>query len=119
MSQISLSAARDLLSKLLSERIPLRALFVSPSGVRSLMPGFVDSISQHNGLGISESGPPIDVTRAFFNLRPLIECTFWYGERRELAEEIRASLPVGSDDESALSIRLPQSEEVLTLFFTI
>jgi hypothetical protein len=121
MSQtISFSDARDLLSKLLTERIPLRLLFISPTRARVFMPGFVDSISDSNGLGISTSGPPVDAKLAYFNFRPFDNpCTFLYEEKRELPEDVRASISTGLEDESVLTMFLPDSGEKLFLFFTV
>jgi hypothetical protein len=63
MNQIALSAADDLLSKLIEERVRLRALLVTPSGIRVRLPGFVDSKTRDGELIISVSGPPCDSSR--------------------------------------------------------
>ena len=107
------------MSKLLEERVPLRALFISPSGARMYLAGFVDSKTASNGLGISASGPPIDVKQGFLNMRPFDRnCEFWYGEKRELTDEEREGIS-GPDEESALTIRFLDFGEKLFLFFTI
>lgn len=120
MSQISLPEAADLLEKLLSERIPLKALFASTSsGARMQISGFVDSAMRANGLIVSVSGPPIDVNRGWIHAFPFDrECEFWYGEKREFPEEVRLLLS-DSIGESTLVMRFPQSGEVLALFFTV
>jgi hypothetical protein len=119
VSQISALEADDLLGKLFSDRIPLRVLFVSSSGTRVTMPGFVDSKTRVNGVVISVSGPPIDSARGFLNFRRFDEnCEFLYGETRELSEEMRKEIP-DRDGESALMIRVLDLNEVLVLFFTL
>jgi hypothetical protein len=119
VSQISVGEAGDLLSKLLTERIPLRTMFLSRSGARIMMPGFVDSITPQNGLGLSVSGPPIDVGRGFINVRPFDrDCDFTYSKKRELPEDTRRELG-GPDAESVLIMRFPDFGEMVTLFFTL
>lgn len=118
MSQISQPEVVDLLSKLLAERIPLEAFFVSVSGARASLSGFVDSITRDNGLAISVSGPPIDVSKGYLNFSPFdCGCEFWYGEQRELPIELQ---PIAvTRGESVLVFRLPDSGERLALFFTL
>jgi len=116
MNQISLPVARDLWSKLLNERTPLRVLLVTTSGVRVRLPGFIDSITPARGLMISVSGPPVDATRGLLSW-PLADrdCEFLYGEQRELPEEDRTS----NVDESVLILHCRVSGEKLMLFFTV
>ncbi len=119
MSQISQPEAADLLEKLLSERIRLQAFFVSSFKTELSMFGFVDSITRANGLVISESGPPIDVSRAYLNFRPFdVGCEFWYGEKREFPKDIRDLIP-DSQGDSTLLFRRPDTGERLALFFTL
>jgi hypothetical protein len=109
----------DILSKLLSERTPLRAVFKSPSGMHFRIPVFVHSVTNAKGLIFSISGPPLDAHLGLINIRHFDpECTFWYGETRELPEEIRQEIS-GPDIESVLVVRFRDPEEVFTLFFTI
>lgn len=115
MSQISQPEAADLLSKLLLERIPLSAFFVSGSGTRVSIPGFVDSITLEEGLIISGSGPPIDVSRGYLSFPPF-DCDFWYGEKRELPEELQF-LSSATPGDSVLVLRVLSSGEKLVLFF--
>jgi hypothetical protein len=118
MSQISAPEAEDLLSKLLLERIPLRVTFASPSGTRVIMSGFLDSKTVAHGLIILASGPPIDVSRGFFNVRPFDRnCAFVYGEKREVPEEMRKNL-LDSDGDTVLMMHFPDSGETVCLFFT-
>ncbi len=118
MSQISLREAADLIEKLLSERISVRASFFAPSGARVFLPGFVDSATSRNGLVISVSGPPLDESRGWINVRPFDrECEFTYGEKRELPEELRYLSEVHV--ESCLLIRFLESGELFVLFFTL
>lgn len=117
MAQISPSEAADLMSKLLSERVPLVAFFRSPFA-EARISGFVDSATNAGGITVSVSGPPIDVKRGYIavrNLERLCEC--WYGEKRELPESLRdLSDKYG---ESVLAIRFLESKETLGLFFTL
>ena len=100
MSQISQPEAADLLSKLLLERIPLSAFFVSGSGTRVSIPG---------------CGPPIDVSRGYLSFPPF-DCDFWYGEKRELPEELQF-LSSATPGDSVLVLRVLSSGEKLVLFF--
>jgi hypothetical protein len=119
VSQISGPEADDLLSKLFSERISLLAFFVTASGVRVNMRGFVDSKTSENGLVISESGSPIDVERGFISVRPFDRpCEFWYGEKRELSDEYLRVF-ADANGESALEMRFPDSDERFFLLFTL
>lgn len=117
MAQISQSEARDLLSKLLSERTPLIASLHSPSGADAKIPGFIDSMTRDNGLIVSVSGPPIKPEGGSIRVRPFDKgCDFWYGEKRELPEQFRNLGDVYG--ESALGINFP-SGEIFVLFFTL
>ena len=119
MSQISQPEAADLLEKLLSERIRLQAFFVSAFKSELSMFGFVDSITRANGLVISESGPPIDVSRGYLSFQPFdVACEFWYGEKRELPEEIRRTIPDSRGDSTLLFNRTDTGER-LALFFKL
>jgi hypothetical protein len=115
VSQISQPDAADLLNKLLSERIPVSAFFVSSTGTRVSIPGFVDSVTSAEGVVVSISGPPIDVSRGYLTFLPQ-DCDFSYGEKRELPEELRFLSPERGD--SALLLRRPSGER-LVLFFTV
>jgi len=118
MSQISLSVMDDLVSKLLSERIPVLAFLSTSSGIRVRMPGFVDSKTNSDGIIVSVSGPPIDVERGFLNVPPIREeCDFWYGEQRELPKSLRYFGDLFG--ESGLVIRFLDSKDTFALFFTL
>jgi len=67
MSQVSQAEAADLLSKLLSDRVPVQAFFFPTIGTRISLVGFVDSFTPDNAVVVSVSGPPIDFTRGYFN----------------------------------------------------
>lgn len=93
MSQISLSEANDLLSKLLKEKIPVHVASVSSEGMTANLTGFVDSICNENGVTISASGPPIVVSRGYVTFRPHdVPCIITYGEQREMPHEVRQKL---------------------------
>jgi hypothetical protein len=80
------------------------------------IPGFVDSITREEGLIISGSGPPIDVSRGYLAFPPF-DCDFWYGEKRELPEELQF-LSSATPGDSVLVLRVLSSGEKLVLFFT-
>jgi hypothetical protein len=118
MSQISLPEAVDLLSKLLSERVPLIVFFRSRTLAEARIAGFVDSLTRDSGLVISASGPPIEVERGYIRVRPLeAGCVFWYGEKRELPVQFQDLADVYG--ESVLSMTFPEANEVIVLFFTL
>ncbi len=118
MSQISLPEAADLLSKLLSERVPLIGFFRSQAGAEIRISGKVDSCTRANGLVVSVSGPPIEVERGYIRVRPFDkECVFLYGEKRELPEQFRDL--ADTYGESTLVLTFPAFKEALALFFTI
>jgi hypothetical protein len=116
MAQISVDDTSDLLTKLLSERVPLVAFFRSPF-FEAKTPGFVDSITKEDGVTISVSGPPVDASKGYIFVRsPNRPCDCWYGEKRELPESLKHLSDTFG--ESILVIRFPESEETLALFFT-
>lgn len=118
MSQISQAEAADLLGKLFTERIPLQAFLFSPHGTRVSFFGFVDSITRDNGVLVSATGAPIDLSRGYFNFRPFDRnCEFWYGEKRELPLDLQITISETRGDSCLLFI-LPDSGERFGLFFT-
>lgn len=118
MSQISLDEAADLLRKLLSERVPVQATFSGRDGTFITLFGFVDSLTNEVGLVVSESGPPLDVSRGYLSFAFNVGCTCWYGEKRELAEEIRSSFSTMRGD-SVLYFLREEAGERLSLFFNV
>jgi hypothetical protein len=118
VAQISLSEAEGIVSKLLLERTPVHALFLSPSGAQTRISGFIDSKTHENGLVISTSGPPLDAERGYLVVRPFDqECEISYGEKREFPKV--AQHLADKYGESALVMIFPKSGEWLGLFFTI
>jgi hypothetical protein len=119
MNKISASQAEDLLSKLLEEHVPVRMYFLSPSGLRVFMRGFVDSKTVQHGVFLRLSKPPIDPDEGFVQFRPFDRnCEFSYGEVRELPPEVFETL-TGPVEESALTMRFPDFGEIVVLFFTV
>lgn len=119
MSQISVGEAEDLLGKLLAERIPTRMLFLSPSGARLLMSGFIDSKTIKNGVGFSATSPTVDVMQGYFTFRPFDRnCEFEYGEVREIQDKSVREV-AAKDGESALRMRFSDPGETVVLFFTL
>ncbi len=119
MSQISLSEASDILKKLFDERLPLTAYLITPSRARVRLNGFIVGATREKGLFVGDRLPPA-IPSNFINLFPFTEgeCIFTYGEKREIGEDIRASLPADLED-SMLMISFPVTHELLTLFFTV
>jgi hypothetical protein len=117
VSQISQPEAVDLLDKLLTEHVSVEAFFFSRFGT-GMLPGFVDSVTRDNGLVISVSGPPIDVSRGYLHFSPFDGgCAFWYGEKRELPDDLKDRTEARG--ESVLLFLLQGSGERLMLFFTL
>lgn len=117
MPQISLSEADSLLSKLLSEHIPVVAHMGSNSGAEARIVGFIDSKTTEGVITVSTSGPPIDVDKGFLVFRLREPCVISYGEKRESPESLkRFADKVG---ESVLIFFLPDLNERLDLIFTI
>ena len=88
---ISARDTADLLSKLVSERIPVRAVLRFPCGTRVTFSGFADSLTEF-GLVLSLTRPPsagaAAISIPFFDR----EGEFLYGDKRELPEEEREEL---------------------------
>lgn len=119
MGQISLEAAEDLLSKLLSGRIPLSLVFQSASGARVILSGFLDCKTVAGGLIFLGSGQPVDVRRGFLRVPTFRrDCRCAYKEKRELSEDERKDLP-DSEGDSVLMIQFPDFRETLFLFSTL
>ena len=89
---ISSDDAASLLSKLLSERVPVHALLIFPSGTRVVFSGFVDSVTPQTGIVLSVARPPSDgpatISVPIFDR----ECEFGYADARELPEKGREEL---------------------------
>ena len=118
MSQISLADASDLLQKLFSERLRLATFFITPSGARVRLDGFLTGAKKKEGLFITTRPLP-DGGGDWINVSPFVEgeCTFSYGEQREVAEEFREfTRGLG---ESALIITFLNTEERFCIFFTL
>jgi hypothetical protein len=117
MAQISHLEAQDLLSKLLAEQVRLVAFFRSPR-VEIRLAGFVDSLTTANGITISLSRPPIDVSQGYLTVRGSQgRCDFWYGDKHEMPKHMYGFSD--TDGESVLAIRFLEFDEALALFFTL
>jgi hypothetical protein len=114
---MALSDAKDLLSKLLAEKIPVRVFAASSCGILADLTGFVDSITNEEGVIVSASGPPVDVSRGYVRFRPFdTPCAVTYGEQRELPPEVRDTLTRVSGQSCLL---FTFAVDWLGLFFTI
>jgi hypothetical protein len=113
---ISAQEGRDLLHKLFSERIPVRALLALPTGSSATVKGFIGSITPEAGIVISER-IPVSGSRgylgvAFFDR----ECEFTFGDVRDLPPQQREELASKFGD-TILCLRFPEGE-MLALTFT-
>jgi hypothetical protein len=116
MSQISLAEASDLFQKLFDEKVRLATFFISPSGARVFLDGFLTGAGRETGIFITTSPLP-DGGGDWINVRPYDEreCTFTYGESREVPEELRERI-LG---ESAIIINFLTTGERFVIFFTL
>jgi hypothetical protein len=108
---VSSDIANDLLSKLMSERIPVHALLTLPSGSQAKIFGFVTECSVEKGFTISEDRPQSPASG--FILIPLegIHTEVSFGDERE------ALVPKFGN--ATLVIRFLESGEFLVLIFTL
>jgi len=114
---ISSTEGLDLLSKLLVERTPVYALSMWGTGSRALLSGFIDGISEQDGVVISVTRPPSQGPGFLSVHMSGRKPEFSYCDRRELSPEMQELVPkVGN---SALLIRFPESNEILGLTFTL
>jgi hypothetical protein len=111
---ISPEDAGNLLSKLMSESIPVVAYFVAADGSDCQMHGFVAGISKE-GLLIRESKEDTSSFLTVSLATPPSTCL--YRETRENLEEDRERLKL-EYGESALSLLFPSGARVM-LFFTL
>jgi hypothetical protein len=116
---ISLTEASLLLDKLVTEPIAVVAFFVSVDGSKTVLRGFVDSITLEDGILISATrGKPNESSTLAVGLPgdPLgADCTFVYGDKRELDESRREELSAKYGD-AALSILFPSGSRLNLLF---
>jgi len=114
---ISNQDAMLLVSRLLSERVPVTAQYFSAGGTRIILAGFVDSTSLANGIIISPSRPPSN--KDGFMMVPFEgrAFEFSYCDRREL--------PAGFEElanevgDTVLAARFTNPVETFALTFTL
>jgi hypothetical protein len=118
MNQISLADADSLISKLLTERIPVLGHFISSSGAEARIDGFIDSKNSNGTVVISTSGPPLKTEQGFFRFWLAGHRTsIWYGESREISDELRPLAErVGN---CALIFNITEFNEKVLLFFSV
>lgn len=118
MNNISLPDAVDLLQKLFSERIPIFAFSISPTGTKVKLSGFLDSMTVENGLVVSVGTPAGQGPACIAVPTNQRICDFTYGEVREIPLEIRQhfSKEYGS---STLIMKFRDSGEYFVLLFTL
>jgi hypothetical protein len=115
--QISLAEANDLLQKLFAERKSLATFFITPSGARVRLNGFLTGAGD-TGIFIT-SHPLPDGGGDWINVSPFREgeCAFSYGEAREVADKFRDLLAdLGG---SALIIHFLRTGEHFSIFFDV
>jgi hypothetical protein len=116
--QISLKDADALLSKLLTERVPLHAHFRSPSGAEARISGFVDSKNSDGTVVVSTSGSPLVADKGYVRFWVSgAETSIWYGEKRELPDDMKHL--ADKFGESSLVFKISEFNEWVGLFFTI
>jgi hypothetical protein len=118
MGQISLSETNDLLKKLFEERNALSTFLITLSGTRVRFNGFLTGSSTDKGIFITSR--PLPDGGGDWIIVPLFrdgECTFSYGEQREIAEDLRD--PNSELGESALIITFLGTGERFAIFFTL
>jgi hypothetical protein len=113
---ISPDDAAGLLDKLLSEQLPIRALFLSSTGFRCRINGRVDSVTPESGLVISVARPP-STGNAFLSVSLNRDCEFRFGDTRDLPEDERDEMGEKYGD-TILAIRFLDTEDFLFMTFT-
>lgn len=116
---IPLNEAALLLDKLLTESIPVVAVFVSPEGSRTILRGFVDNITADDDILVSAiKGKPATSSKLSipFPGEPLgSDCRFGFGDKREIDESQREELAAKYGD-AALVVFLPSGSRLNLLF---
>jgi hypothetical protein len=116
MPVIDLRETKDLLLKLIDERIPLALFHHAASGVEVNFRGFVDSATEVGGSVISKTGPPLDKEEGYIVFRFFEhDCEYQYGEVREVPDDMKAF--VKGHGESFLYIKNPTFSEWTMIAF--
>jgi hypothetical protein len=119
---ISLDDARLLLHKLKSESIPVVAFFAAVDGSTVVLPGFVSGITSEDGLVISSVRElPLPLSASILTVKlpgdpQGSECSFMYGDKREVEDERRREELAGKYGDSGLAILLPSGARLNLLF---
>lgn len=92
-SKISIAEADLLLGKLYSESVPVVAYYAR-EGVKVMRHGIITGVSPEAGLVVAdkESVPLYDYLAVSLGSPTGTNCTFWYGDERELPEGDRAEV---------------------------
>ena len=121
-SIIPLVDARLLLNKLMSEAIPVVAFFAAVDGSTVVLPGFVSGTKSEDGLVISSVRDlPLPLSASILTVKlpgdpPGSECSFMYGDKREVEDERRREELAGKHGDSGLAILLPSGARLNLLF---
>jgi hypothetical protein len=113
-NEISVAEADLLVAKLYSEAVPVVAYYIR-DGVKVMRHGVVTGISQEVGLVVAdkESVPLYD----YLAVSVPAGCTFWYGDTRELPQQVRAETAEHLGD-AVLSIECADGGR-LRLYFSL
>lgn len=97
-SKISIAEADLLLGKLHSESVPVVAYYAR-DGVKVMRRGVITGVSPEDGLVVAdkesankEGVPLYDYLAVSLGSPPGANCTFWYGDERELPDDDRAEV---------------------------
>jgi hypothetical protein len=118
-NEVSLLEASDLLTKLLTESIPVLAFYKSADGSETILRGFVDSITAEAGLLVSgvkgEPGASSTLSVPLPGDRLGADCRFGYEDKRVIEESRREGLAAKYGD-TALVIFLPSGSRLSLMF---
>jgi hypothetical protein len=115
---ITWNEALDLAGKLLNEETPVHASSFSPSGLRARVRGFIDSITDSNGLVVSSVRPPSDAVAWMAVPLRRRDATCYFGDKRDFAEVGREELAPTYGD-TVLAFHFNDSNDLLILFFSL
>lgn len=116
---ISSKEALELVSKLLAEKISVQASLFSPSGLRTRVKGFVDSLSELNGIVVSTESPVSPNEGAWISV-PVSnrDAVCSYADKREFPDADKERFAENFGD-TMLIVDFLDSKERFALTFTL
>jgi hypothetical protein len=114
---VSSKEALDLLAKLLAEETPVCASLFASSGLRARLRGFVNSITELNGVVVSSEAPPSIGTNWLSVPLSGREAVCLYGDKREFGDAGATFAQEYGD--TMLSFRFADSSDLLVLTFNL